>query len=173
MRRNDGSHDCLGFRGTSSGVCRACMSVSGHLRNRQGMSLLTDFRARPMKRRVDCARALTNNTEDTTCRIREVKGRPRSTELVSDYIIKERILRLGQRSTIAFHPAQMVCACKGHFDIARDGLLVCRKGRGTTKNGSHGSTRNNILLLPMRSLTRCHGDVFFRHSSSCNASDAT
>jgi hypothetical protein len=88
---------------------------------------------------------LTHDTEDATCRIREIERRGRSTELGSNHVIQERLGRLQKRSAIAFEPAQMVLSHKGHFDIARHGLLVSAKRRGTTKNGSHGSTRKNIL----------------------------
>jgi hypothetical protein len=40
----------------------------------------------------------------------------------------------------------MVLSHKGHFDVARNGLLVCGKRRGTTEHRSHGSTRKVIFM---------------------------
>jgi hypothetical protein len=89
--------------------------------------------------------ALTDDTQNATCRIREIERRRGSTKLDSNDVVKERFFCLQKGSAIAFQPAQMVLPYKGHLDIARNGLLVSAKRRGTTKNGSHGSTRNNIL----------------------------
>ena len=131
------------------------MIVRGHLRDRQDVRLLADLRSRSMECSANITRTLTDNTEDATCRIREIELRCGSTELDSNHVVKERVLRLQKRSAVAFQPTKLVLSYKRHFDVARNGLLVRAERGGTTEDRSHGSTRIDIFIDG--ALNRCHG----------------
>ena len=146
--RNNRFYDGYGICNIQSrSIRRTRMTMLGHLRDRELVRLLTDLRAGSVERGRDLTliTALTDDTEDATCRIREVERRGRSTELGSNDVIQKWVLCLQKGATIAFQPAKMVISDKGHFDIARNGLLVRAERGGTTEDRSHGSTRKNIL----------------------------
>ena len=72
--RNNRFYDGYGICNIQSrSIRRTRMTMLGHLRDRELVRLLADFRAWSVKRGANSTRALTHHTQNATCRIREVE----------------------------------------------------------------------------------------------------